>query len=109
MSAPEPTTADLQQIADLLRLQGQAIDALARRVPAQPCPILTRPEAIRYVRTDSDSAFSRWCVRWHVRPCSQGRYARRQLDAALQREALGTRRRPTATAKPAKSTAAIAA
>lgn len=67
-------------------------EALAQRVallvaPIKPGPVLTVAESIVYTKHESDSAFYRWCARWKVPSCAQGRYARGQLDRGLLREA----------------------
>lgn len=66
-------------------------EAIARRVAelvvAYHRPVLTRAEARAFAKHRSDTAFDRWCSRWRVGPCSRGRYARGQLERALEREA----------------------
>lgn len=56
-------------------------------------PILTRAEAMKYVRRSSDAAFSEWCAKWHVRAEGRGRWSKARLDLALAREA-GTAHMP---------------
>lgn len=66
-------------------------EAIAQRtaalVVAFRSPILTRDEAIAYTKHESDSPFDRWCTTYGVKPSTRGRYARRWLDRALEREA----------------------
>jgi hypothetical protein len=68
--------------------------------------ILTLAEAIAYTKHESDSAFYRWCSRWHCTSVTYGRFARGQLDGALAREAAKKRlaksapRRSRATPQP---------
>jgi hypothetical protein len=50
-------------------------------------PILTRAEAMKYVRRSSHAAFSEWCSKWHVRAEGRGRWSKARLDLALAREA----------------------
>jgi len=64
--------------------------------PSRCDRILTQAEAIAYTKHESLSAFYRWARRWRVTSAQNGRYARSQLDAALEREA--QKKRP---AKPA--------
>lgn len=67
---------------------------IAAKLRAFESPILTTAEAIAYTKHESDSAFYRWCERWAVRSEHNGRWARRWLDRALQREAAsGSNRR----------------
>lgn len=65
-------------------------EALAQRfaelLSSVRCPVLTRDEARAYTKSVSDSAFDRWCARWRVTSSSRGRYARQNLDLALERE-----------------------
>lgn len=61
-------------------------------LPATP-HILTRAEAMAYVKVRSQGAFCAWCHRWRVRPQSRGRYSKVVLDLALSREA-GIRHTP---------------
>jgi hypothetical protein len=92
--ATPATTEDLVQIAAVLREHQQKLDAILLR--ATPAPVLTVAEAAAYTKHDSDTAFYRWCSRWRVLSCAQGRYARGQLDRGLQREA--AHRRPSRAA-----------
>ncbi len=66
-----------------------AIRSLIREELAAPVVndrVLTVPEAMAYVKKGSESAFYRWCARWHVTSTSFGRYAVSRLDSALDRE-----------------------
>lgn len=80
-------------------LQDPAAEAIAQRVAtllqAVRAPVLTLTEAIAYSKHESDSAFYRWCDKWGVpRQPRLGRYSRRALDRALEKEAAaGSRRR----------------
>lgn len=73
-------------------LSAESIEAIAQRVaelmraPAPTLQVLTRGEAKVYVKRPSEGAFVAWCRRWKIRPASHGRYARRELDLALERE-----------------------
>lgn len=49
--------------------------------------VMTRAEAMAFVRRKSDRAFGRWCKKWRVRSVSHGRYSRTQLNMALNKEA----------------------
>ncbi len=53
--------------------------------------ILTKDEAKGYTKHNSDSAFYRWLRRWGAKSCENRRYAKSQLDTALEREARKTR------------------
>ena len=76
---PPEQEAVAQRVADrVMELIGQQI--------RPPCAIMTRTEAKAYVRRSSEGAFVAWCKRWKVKPHSRGRYARAQLDRALERE-----------------------
>lgn len=73
-------------------------EAIAQRVVELlrdlPTPdVMTRREAMVYVKRRSEGAFCEWCQRWRVKPVSRGRYSRNVLDLALAREA-GTVRTP---------------
>ena len=52
--------------------------------------ILTRAEAIAYVKLGSRSALQRWCAKWNV-PANR-RYPKTQLDRGLEREARASRK-----------------
>lgn len=75
-----------------VELSAASIEAIAQRVaelmraPAQTSLVLTRGEAKIYVKRPSEGAFVAWCKRWKIRPASHGRYARADLDLALERE-----------------------
>lgn len=85
----------------LVVLAPESVDALARRIvelqqaaneAAQPelvttGEILTRTEAMAYVKRTSEGAFSAWCKTWRVKPWRRGRYSRTQLNVALSHEA----------------------
>lgn len=81
--------------ADLLALIREAV---AR--PTLTDRILTTTEAIAYTKHESDSAFYRWASRWRVTSAQNGRYARSQLDAALERESQKKRPAKPAPARP---------
>lgn len=49
--------------------------------------VLTRAEAMAYVKKNSTTAFCVWCRKWGVRPGVRGRYSRQRLDVVLDREA----------------------
>jgi hypothetical protein len=90
--------------ADLLALIREAV---AR--PTLTDRILTTTEAIAYTKHESDSAFYRWAGRWRVTSAQNGRYARSQLDAALERETQKKRPAKPAPARPAPLSQKIAA
>lgn len=48
--------------------------------------VLTTEEAARFVGYDTVAQFKNWCARWKVMQTSRGRYARKYLDLALDRE-----------------------
>lgn len=56
-------------------------------------PILTRTEAMRYVRRTSTQAFHDWVARWYGPRGAKNRYSKARLDLALAREA-GTAHTP---------------
>lgn len=66
-------------------------EAIAQRtaalVVAYRSPILTRDEAMTYVKIASVRTFFRWLSRHRVQCAAPGRYSRRALDLALEREA----------------------
>jgi hypothetical protein len=79
-----------------VKLDHEDIEAIAQRVVAlqreQPVvfktqDVLTRAEAMAYVKKPGRSAFHDWCKTWHVHPSIRGRYSRQRLDIALEREA----------------------
>lgn len=72
------------------RIVSRVVDELAKRFapPAPQQPVLNRMQAAAYVGK-SLPGFAAWRARLGVRPCSSGRYARRHLDAAMEREARG--------------------
>lgn len=49
--------------------------------------ILTREEAVVYVKAINERAFDAWRAKWHVKPCGYRRYSRNTLDLGLAREA----------------------
>jgi hypothetical protein len=49
--------------------------------------VLTRTEAMAYVKKNSEGAFCEWCKKWGVKAANRGRYNRTRLDVALDREA----------------------
>ena len=61
-------------------------------------PILTRREAMKYVRRNSTQAFSEWAARWGCRAEMRGRWSKTRLDLALAREA-GAARTPAGMRK----------
>lgn len=84
------TNADLAQLVrDAVR---QAIRELPEWKPTV-APILTRQEAMQYVRRKSLRSFYDWAKRWNVRPDTAGRWSKTRLDLALAREA-GTAHTP---------------
>lgn len=103
ISAQPTATAAMAPVGPpvVVVLAPESVDALARRIvelqqaakeAAQPelvttGEILTRTEAMAYVKRTSEGAFSAWCKTWRVRPHRRGRYSRTQLNAALSQEA----------------------
>lgn len=78
---------DLAKVAEVVRGE---LSAAAMRSDA----ILTTLEAMVYAKTESASAFYRWCVRWKVKSITNGRWSREQLDLGLKREASKVNFRP---------------
>lgn len=68
----------------------QDVDAIAEAVALKQvrynAPVLTIREAGSYVGCCSAKSFHRWREKWSVPMCSDGRYARRELDAGMKRE-----------------------
>jgi len=77
-------------IADL---QDQHIDRLGRAIAIHAerlrLPTLCKEDARAMAGRDSDSAFERFCKAHRVRPAARGRYRRRDILQALEREARG--------------------
>lgn len=71
------TAIDLDELAD----------KVAERMQRFAAPVLTLDEATRFVGKRSASAFYRWADELKVKPCSQGRYSRRALEMAMNKEA----------------------
>lgn len=74
-----------------MTLDDQDIDALAEAVVRKQqrylAPVLNADEAMAYVGKDGEQSFRRWRKKWRVPMCADGRYARRELDAGMNREA----------------------
>jgi len=76
-----------------IELSSESIERIATRVTAMLAAksgnkfVLNRCDAKTYVGKASDDAFDAWRKRWKVAACSHGRYARRVLDRALEKEA----------------------
>lgn len=62
-------------------------DAVAARMLRMKAPVLTSREAAAFVGKRSASAFERWCERHKVKRCDKGRYSRRALEYAMNKEA----------------------
>jgi hypothetical protein len=77
--------ADIETVAADLRMVLAELAALRQRAVLKP--ILTTAEAIELAALGSRSAFNRWAQAWKVTPTGHGRYARRAILAALEREA----------------------
>lgn len=80
----------------LARLDALAAELRALRAGGgmdRPSLIVTAAEAAELVKVGSRSAFQRWCERWRVPMVAKGRYARRAIEAGLERETRGGRRR----------------
>lgn len=74
--------------ADLAQLVRDAVrEAMHEEWKPTVAPILTRREAMMYVRRKSLRAFYDWAKRWNVRPDTAGRWSKTRLDLALAREA----------------------
>jgi hypothetical protein len=85
----DPSTEALaQRTAELVieRLKSVSLNA----APAETQEVLTRTEAMHYVKKRSEGAFCEWCQRWGVKPRQRGRYSRTRLDLALDRERRAT-------------------
>lgn len=54
---------------------------------ATTADVLTRAEAMAYVKRNSPAAFCEWCQKWGVKAASRGRYSRQRLDIAIDKEA----------------------
>lgn len=76
--------------ADDIELLAEKVSA---RLIALKSPVLTLAEAVVYTKHESDSAFYRWCTKWSVQAVAHGRYSRRWLDRALEKEGTQGRRR----------------
>jgi hypothetical protein len=48
--------------------------------------VMTRSEAMLYVKRRSVGSFHNWCHEFHVKAYRRGRYSRTHLDIALDRE-----------------------
>jgi hypothetical protein len=82
-------------------------DKVATRLSALKAPVLTLAEAITYTKHESDSAFYRWCEKWGVSTVARGRYSRRWLDRAMEKESTqGRRRQPKQAGETAEREAA---
>lgn len=87
-----PGMSAAEKEAGLVEAIAQRVVQLQRGLQA---PVLTLAEAISYTKHESDSAFYRWCDKWQVSSGpTGGRYARRALDRALEREAAAGTHRP---------------
>lgn len=64
-------------------------DEIVRKQARLSAPVLNVDEAMLMVGKRSPSAFGRWCQEHGVKGCGQGRYARRELQGGLNREARG--------------------
>lgn len=62
-------------------------EAIARKLTRYNSPVLTTNEALIVVGKNSTSALYRWMDQWKIKQCSQGRWPRRKIDSALQKEA----------------------
>lgn len=82
--------ADIEAIAQ--RVATVLIDGAHYKVDSFT-PILTRTEAMRYVRRTSTQAFHDWVARWYGPRGAKNRYSKTRLDLALAREA-GTAHTP---------------
>lgn len=72
--------------ADLAQLVRDAVRDAIRELPEwKPtvAPILTRREAMLYVRRKSLRSFYDWAKRWNVRPDTAGRWSKTRIDLAL--------------------------
>ncbi|HKB90286.1 MAG TPA: hypothetical protein VKC60_07185 [Opitutaceae bacterium] len=78
----EPTLADIAKRLEIIEERLNAVLDGARSTSV----ILTRAEAIEYVKKRSNSSFDRWVSKWGVRSSAHGRYSRAHLDLALARE-----------------------
>lgn len=53
--------------------------------------ILTTAEAMTYVKVGSIASFRRWCKAYNCHTRERGRWAKINLDRAIEREAMGRR------------------
>lgn len=86
-------------------LDAADIEAIARRtaelvrdVQIAPASVMTRKEAMAYVRRTSTQAFHDWAARWYGPRGAKNRYSKSRLDLALAREA-GTAHTPASFRK----------
>lgn len=80
--------------ADLAQLVRAAVREELAAFQAPPvAPIMTRTEAMRYVRRTKTQSFHDWVARWYGPRGAKNRYSKTRLDLALAREA-GTAHTP---------------
>jgi len=75
-----------------IELSPESIEAIAQRVaellraPAQTPEVLTLEEAVAFTKRPSAWAFYKWARQWRVKSKTRGRYSRKDLVRALERE-----------------------
>lgn len=87
-----------QEFVEDIALRTAEIIMRGEKFAQQPPAILTRAEAMRYVRRSSKGAFYAWLSRWYGPRGAQNRYSKTRLDLALAREA-GEARTPAGMRK----------
>lgn len=91
--SPEDCAAIAARVVELLRAEPLPLPSAASEDVLSPTEVvLTRAEAMAYVKRHSEGAFSDWCRRWGVYAAIRGRYSRQRLEVALDREARETGR-----------------
>lgn len=78
------TEQDIELIA---QRTAERVVELVRDLQTQNKAIMTRTEAMRYVRRTSTQAFHDWVARWYGPRGAKNRYSKTRLDLALAREA----------------------
>lgn len=88
-AAPQPAVAAVSGAIDEKQMAERVAVRVVELLRAVQSPVLTLAEAAAYAKHGSTSAFYVWARRWEVRavPSANGRYSRRQIDRALEREA----------------------
>jgi hypothetical protein len=75
------------EILEMLRENNRILKALEASAVRVTAPVLTPGEALRLVGKRSVSSLYDWLKKHGVKPVSQGRYSRAQIERALADEA----------------------